>query len=210
MIFHDKYELLALRGGDREIALPGKELSSGRAVLVHLLAEGYTPENRTVLATIDQLPAEYQLRVLDKGDHDGIPYVVTEVLPPNLNLREWVAAAMAAPRPATNPGRSGVWRIPADTDAPRRSATPATEPGEFTRLFQAVKEPEPVRHSPPRPDDLPTMAMPVPKLDHPETPQSPSVARAEAPQPVVAPPAAVPAEPQVGCCQLQRLSNGRM
>ena len=88
MIFHDRYELLALRGGDREIALPGREISSGRDVLVHLLSDGYTPENRELLANIDKLPAEYQRRVLDIGDHEGIPYVVTDVLPPNLKLRE--------------------------------------------------------------------------------------------------------------------------
>src|ERR1017187_8274718 len=173
MIFHDRYELLALRGGDdREIALPGREISSGRDVLVHLLSAGYTPENQELLAIIDRLTAEPRRRVLDKGDHEGIPYVVTEVLPPNLKLREWLAAAMsAAPPPTTtaSPARSGVWRIPAVSEAPPKSApapdTPALEPGEFTRLFEAVKELEQVRRPPPTPDELPTPSMPMPKLD---------------------------------------------
>src|ERR1035438_4107288 len=181
MIFHDRYELLALRGGDdREIALPGREISSGRDVLVHLLSAGYTPENQELLAIIDRLTAEPRRRVLDKGDHEGIPYVVTEVLPPNLKLREWLAAAMsAAPPPTTtaSPARSGVWRIPAVSEAPPKSApapdTPALEPGEFTRLFEAVKELEQVRRPPPTPDELPTASMPMPKLD-PKVPAAPA------------------------------------
>src|ERR1022692_371568 len=181
MIFHDRYELLALRGGDdREIALPGREISSGRDVLVHLLSAGYTPENQELLAIIDRLTAEPRRRVLDKGDHEGIPYVVTEVLPPNLKLREWLAAAIsAAPPPTTtaSPARSGVWRIPAVSEAPPKSApapdTPALEPGEFTRLFEAVKELEQVRRPPPTPDELPTASMPMPKLD-PKVPAAPA------------------------------------
>lgn len=201
MIFHDKYELLALRGGDREIALPGKELSSGRAVLVHLLTTGYTPENREVLVTIEQLPAEYRLRVLDIGDHEGIPYVVTEVLPSNLNLREWLAAAKAAPKQPANLGRSGVWRIPADSGAPTRSNSPASEAGEFTRLFQTIKEPEQVRPAPPTPQDLPTAAMQMPKLGQPDCSQITPVQRAEAAQANEAPAArrtSPVAEPEPG------------
>jgi len=95
MIFHDKYELLALRGGDEEIALPGREISSGRDVLVHLLSAGYTIENRVLLRAIDKLPEEYRQKVLDKGDHDGIPYVITEVLPAKVKLRDWIAEAKA-------------------------------------------------------------------------------------------------------------------
>src|SRR5271166_3917459 len=129
MIFHEKYELLALRGGDHEIALPGREISSGRDVLVHLLAAGYTPENLELLAAIDKLPAEHQRRVLDKGDHEGIPYVVTEVLPGTLKLREWLAAAKSevpSPAPAKSSGHRGVWRIPTVTEAPPKSAAPAS------------------------------------------------------------------------------------
>ncbi len=203
MIFHDKYELLALHGGDREIALPGRELSSGRAVLVHLLSDGYTPENLAVLATIDQLSAEYRERVLDKGDHDGIPYVVTEVLPAKRNLREWLAEAKSAPRPPSNPGRSGVWRIPPESGAVKEDALPVSEAGEFTRFFQAMKEPEPVRSAPPKPDDLPTMAMPAPmlapRLEQLEPAQLASASGIEAAIPAVAAPAPVrDVEPEVG------------
>ena len=151
MIFHDKYELAALRGGDQEIAVPGREIASGRDVLVHLLAAGYTPENREVLAAIDKLTAEYRLRILDTGDHEGIPYVITDVLPANLKLREWLTAVQSAvrsPGPAQSPVRSGAWKIPPAAEATPKSGGAASEPGEFTRLFQAAK-----------PTDLATAAM---------------------------------------------------
>ena len=152
MIFHEKYELLALRGGDHEIALPGREISSGRDVLVHLLAAGYNPDNVEMLAAIDKLPAVHQRRVLDKGDHEGIPYVVTDVLPGTLKLREWLAEAEAqAPPPVKSTAHRGVWKIPAVLEAPPKGAAP-------------VKEPEPVRR-PPAQEDMPTAQMPVPRLD---------------------------------------------
>jgi len=92
MVFQDKYELLALRGGDNEIALPGREISSGRPVLLHLLAGGYAPENQELLRALGNLSSEQRGHVLDSGDHDGIPYVVTDTLPDNLSVRSWVAA----------------------------------------------------------------------------------------------------------------------
>lgn len=213
MIFHDRYELLALRGGDEgEITLPGREISSGRDVFVHLLATGYTQENRELLATLDKLPAEPRRRVLDQGDHEGIPYVVTEVLTPKLKLREWVAAVMSAappPAPAAGPARSGVWKIPHLSEAPRASApapgASAAEPGEFTRLFQSVKEPERVPR-PPTPDELPTAALAIPKQDQkaPAVPGEPDpgeftrLLRSATPAPAAAVPSPAPAEPGAG------------
>lgn len=172
MIFHDKYELLALRGGDEEIALPGREISSGRDVLVHLLSAGYTIENRVLLRAIDKLPEEYRQKVLDKGDHDGIPYVITEVLPAKVKLRDWIAEAKAAPaqKLPDSPIKSGVWKV-APVPAPEKSPQP--EVGEFTRLFQSVKEPPPVTR-PISPDDTPTAAIALPKLEEKAPPPAPA------------------------------------
>jgi hypothetical protein len=147
MVFHEKYELLALRFGGEEIALPGREISSGKAVLVHLLAAGYTPENQELLGTMRGLSAEEWQRVLEMGDHDGIPYVVTDSLPGNLSLRNWVKAATAAPPPMTT--ESLAWdRIAtapvahppaADRTSPAGNSTGG--PGEFTRMFQPAAVP---------------------------------------------------------------------
>jgi len=128
MVFQDKYELLALRGGDNEIALPGREISSGRPVLLHLLAGGYAPENQELLRALGNLSSEQRGHVLDSGDHDGIPYVVTDTLPDNLSVRSWVAAGAVA-------------QPPQSSESPAQAAAPYAEPGEFTRLFQAVEKP---------------------------------------------------------------------
>ncbi len=207
MIFHDRFELLALRGGDREIALPGREISSGRDVLVHLLSSGYSPENRELLAIIDGLSPEHRRRVLEKGDHEGIPYVVTETLPANVTLREWLSAAKAAtplPRQTKRPSRSGEWQIPPEKEAPPKtvpaSAPPAAQPGEFTRLFQAVKEPAPSGGLPKTPDEEPTATLTLPTLAH-EAPAAPAAPARPEPgeftrmmQAAAPPKAATPAE----------------
>jgi len=206
MIFHDKYELLALRGGDEEIALPGREISSGRDVLVHLLSAGYTIENRVLLRAIDKLPEEYRQKVLDKGDHDGIPYVITEVLPAKVKLRDWIAEAKAAPaqKLPDSPIKSGVWKV-APVPAPEKSPQP--EVGEFTRLFQSVQAP-PAAPQPMSQDDTPTAAIALPKLDEaPPGPAAPEpqpgeftrMLRSAAPppetKPAPPPPLAAPPEP---------------
>ena len=101
-------------------------------------------------------------RVLETGDNDGTPYVVTEMLAGNARLRDWVhtatAAVQAGPdRPARQAPtreftRAGAWRIPvaqpkvpplppalapSAPTVPSAPPTPAQEPGEFTRKFQA-------------------------------------------------------------------------
>jgi hypothetical protein len=128
MVFHDKYELLALRGGDKEIALLGREISSARPVLLHLLNGGYAAENEELLRVLGNLPADRRGHVLDSGDHDGIPYVVTDTLPGNLSLRSWVAAAVVAEPPQS-------------IGSAAQAGTPNVEPGEFTRLFQPGEKP---------------------------------------------------------------------
>jgi len=171
MVFHEKYELLALRGGDQEITLPGIEISSKRPVLVHLLAAGYTPENRELLRIIIELSAENQRRVLETGDHDGIPYVVTDILPESLSLRNWVTAGAAAkPEPGEFTRMFQAAAKPAQ--AKSEAGAGESEPGEFTRLFRspsgaatATPEPRPVAETlatPPAPE-APPAAPAVPR-----------------------------------------------
>jgi hypothetical protein len=176
MVFRDKYELLAIRGGDLEIALPGREISSARPVLVHLLAGGYAPENQELLRAVGNLSADQRKHVLDTGDHDGIPYVVTDTLPDNLLLRSWVAAAIVEqPRQSREPSA--------------QAGTPYAEPGEFTRLFQgAEKPPAPTR-----------AAAPAKLADAPARPEEQDTATmAKAATTEGAAPAAAPAEPEFG------------
>lgn len=180
MVFKDKYELLALRGGDREIALPGREICSAKPVLLHLLAGGYAPENQELLRALGNLSADQRGHVLDSGDHDGIPYVVTDTLPGNPSLRSWVAAAVvAAPSPKI------------ESTAP--ASAPIVEAGEFTRLFQAIEKPPEVPAKPAPETSTATMEAPPAAPAEPEIGEFTRLLRTPAP----AGPKAAPA-PQAG------------
>src|SRR5580704_7195587 len=124
MVFHEKYELLALRGGQQEIALPGRELATGRDVLVHLLAAGYTSENQSLLRIISKIPSPERAHVLDTGDHEGIPYVVTDTLPHNLSLKDWAAGAAVTSGKTGPLATSGAWKFPPEP-APAKPEPPA-------------------------------------------------------------------------------------
>ncbi|HWB95916.1 MAG TPA: hypothetical protein VG672_04420, partial [Bryobacteraceae bacterium] len=150
MRLHEKYELqVAVHNSEREIAVPAVDISSGRPVLVHLLAGGYNIENQALLKSIVALQPEDRQHILEAGDHDGIPFIVTDTLPGNASLRNWIAAV--APPPAAQPGikterlaRSGAWKMPAaqPPDAPPPPPAPA-EDDEFSRLFGSAVKPEP-------------------------------------------------------------------
>src|SRR5262252_5069021 len=93
MRFHGKYELPeSFQGHDRHIAVPGTEISTGRPVVVHLLSGGYIGENEEILKAAANVPPRYRRLVLETGDHEGVPYIVTEVLPGNAPLRAWLAS----------------------------------------------------------------------------------------------------------------------
>jgi hypothetical protein len=148
MVFHDKYELLALRSGEGEIALPGREILSGQPVVVHLMTSGHTPAVEEMLRRLKDLSAEDQRHVLDKGDHDGIPFVVTAVLPGKLSLSAWLETL--APPPVVKP--------------PLAETEPVEDPSASTRLF--VKRPvAPVPETP-----VPVSSAPAAKAAVPEPP----------------------------------------
>jgi len=148
MVFHDKYELLALRSGEGEIALPGREILSGQPVVVHLMTSGHTPAVEEMLRRLKDLSAEDQRHVLDKGDHDGIPFVVTAVLPGKLSLSAWLETL--APPPVVKPALA--------------ETGPIEDPSASTRLF--VKRPvAPVPETP-----VPVSSAPAAKAAVPEPP----------------------------------------
>ena len=140
MVFHDKFELLALHNGDREIALAGREILSGQPVVVHLLPAG---QKTAVQDLLRRIPAAEQRLVLDSGDHEGIPYVVTAVLPGNAGLENWIASLAPTPAPSAPGGQPGeftsLFIAPPQSSKPVPVA-PQPGPGEFTRLFAAPRE----------------------------------------------------------------------
>src|SRR5580658_260546 len=81
--------------GRADHTLPGRQISSGRLVTIHLLAGGHNPANDLLLAQVAALPPDYQACFLETGDFRGTPYVITDVLAGNPPLRQWMAALRA-------------------------------------------------------------------------------------------------------------------
>jgi hypothetical protein len=98
MDFYKKYELLELLRGDRVRVFSGREIATGRAVQVHLFTSGKTPETAALLERALQTPPGYRGVLLDIGEHEGTPYVVT-VLPAGFEtLDAWLDRVVPAVR----------------------------------------------------------------------------------------------------------------
>jgi len=97
MSFDDKYEILAELRNDGIRTVVAREKASGQAVEAHLFLSGRTPENNVLLDKIHQLPSEHRQFVLEVGDHDGTPYVVSHLLPDRRGFREWLGGIPDAP-----------------------------------------------------------------------------------------------------------------
>jgi hypothetical protein len=153
------YQLIELLPG------PGAESHrairrDGRAATLHVLRGGRTPENEATLARLRALPPEAQGKLLEVGEHEGDVFIAT-VAPPFLPLAAWLSEQLAPGEHSDEFAKVGTFRIPvrpgaAPPPAPRPvppqaskpvAADPpkppepapkaaATEPGEFTRMFQ--------------------------------------------------------------------------
>ena len=136
-----------------------REAASGREVFVHRVSSTEEQAEQTallrMLTTVLLRSAEARKLVLDFGDDQGFWYVVTESEPRCLILREWLQFELhrAAGSPAAEkhePEKPPV--EPPPMQPPARQAQPqalpiqpqalkvqqeATQPGEFTRMFEA-------------------------------------------------------------------------
>jgi hypothetical protein len=169
-----------------------REIASGRLVTAHLMQRGYTPENKRVLQTLLNLPRESRQRIIEVGEHEGVPFVVTEDL--GAPLTEWLrmqgpAAALSPLQP--EPGEFTKMfgpspASPAQIPQPREENGPElsrSQPGEFTLTFESPGLPLPGPSTFPPP--APKPATPV-AADAPEE----FTIRFESPLPVSPPPAA--------------------
>lgn len=122
MRFQERFDLPnAIHSRDNEMAIPGTDVSSGRPVTVHLLLARQDNELDELLRDIAGLSPERRRQVLDQGDYEGIPYVVTYPLPDDASLRAWISTP----------------EVQRPTQVLRPAGYKTPEPGEFTRLFQA-------------------------------------------------------------------------
>ena len=90
MRFYEKYELLAPLRDDGIKTFVAREITTGRALEVHLFVAGRTPENIAILAKLDRLGAAETRMIIERGELEGSPYVVAELLPGRKTLRSWV------------------------------------------------------------------------------------------------------------------------
>src|SRR5512135_3175733 len=112
MDFYRKYELIDPLPGEGSRSFRAKENSTGREVAVHLLVGGHTPVNEALLARVQALPAASAAKLIEVGDNQGTPYVVT-VAPTFQHLEQWLKDEETAGGDARRFTRVGVWKIPA-------------------------------------------------------------------------------------------------
>jgi hypothetical protein len=144
MSIFSKYEVLE-PVEDLEIrSFVAQEIASGRRVVIHFMLRGYTQENNRLLRQILYLPSERRHSVIEVGEHDGVPFVVTEDLMVSLN--EWLNGGATIPPAA--PQLPAVMETASETSGNRM-------PGEFTMMFKrpvvrpATPAPEPKQEKEP-------------------------------------------------------------
>jgi hypothetical protein len=123
----DRFELLELRREGSVQTYHAREISTARPVQVHLFIGGSGGENARLLELIPQLPESERRRILDRGDSQGFPYIVTDRLAGYVDFREWVTSN-------SNPsGMSASGRTPARTS----TRTPTIDE-QFFSLFDSA------------------------------------------------------------------------
>jgi hypothetical protein len=190
MSFDERFELGELVRFDGVRTFAARDRASGQELLAHFLEN--SSEAAALLASLDRLPERERQRIVDRGEREGVAYVVTGSLAGHAGLREWLAANAHEPRPLH---AAGAWKVVLPENGPEKSvdeqflalfptgetaqANPQEtapqaqqvprrrekEPGEFTRLFQAQppSAPRPPAASPIAPPPAP----PAGKADEP-------------------------------------------
>lgn len=135
MGLYDRFELLEMRHSDGVQTYHAREIVTARPVQVHFLSNPI--EAGVLLASVDRLPVPERRRVLDMGEIQGIPYVVTDRLAGYATFREWLTTKAAATR---RPGLdTQFWKL---FDSPAASV-PAPVTGSPFLDKEAEPEPEP-------------------------------------------------------------------
>lgn len=93
MRLYDRFELLDLDRDEGVLSYTAREIATGLPVKVHLFGKPKAPLQAALLEAIDRLPESEKSRILDRGEHEGKPYLVTDRLAPYAGLTEWVKSA---------------------------------------------------------------------------------------------------------------------
>src|SRR5712691_6771523 len=216
--FYDRFELLELQRDDGIRTFQAREIATGRLVQAHLFVHAHAPESAALLQKLDVLPEEERGRIVDRGEHQGTPYVVTERLVDQPGLREWLVSKtkkpVLLPMEKKALDTAGAWRIvrpPAPAPAPSPEASlpepsPRTLDEQFAELFETAELPTLRRDSPPPPATERTLEMPPPQASAPPA-GAPAAGPGEftrmfqSPTRTVSQPAPAPAGPAPGSTQ---------
>ncbi len=219
MSLYERYELLDLNRDDGVKTFEAREIATGRPVKVHLFVRPSAPLQAALLKAIDHLSEPDLQRILERGKHQGTPYLVTDRLPDYPGLSEWVQAAshQSKAKPAKPVlETAGAWKVqpnppppspapPAPVAAPEESAlnqqfvelfATAERPVVADSLLQAAQRPQsaaPVR--PPEPVMKPAPAEPG---EFTRMFQAPALAAPPAPTPAPVLTPAPPAQTEAG------------
>ena len=213
MSLYERYELLDLNRDDGVKTFEAREIATGRPVKVHLFVRPAAPLQAALLKAIDHLSESDRKRIVERGKHEGTPYVVTDRLPDYPGLSEWVQAASKSKTAKPALETAGAWKVQPVPPPPAPAPAPAAVPQEsvlnqqFVELFTTAERPvvaDSLLQSPQRPQSVAPVRPPEPaRKQAPAEPgeftrmfQAPAVAAPVAPPP--APPAAPPAKAEVG------------
>ncbi len=214
MNIEKQFQLLGLLRDDGIRTFRAKEIASGRDLQIHIF-HSEASENRLLFERLRALPLNARHELLELGYEDKTPYVVTDPLPRETGARAWFGRLLrpvveSAAGDASNFSKVGVWKTA--VELPKVDLRgPASEPGEFTKMFQGTPHPQ---AAPAEPGEFTRMFQPsaVPAQRPATPPPSPEPLGAEpgeftrmfqpppapvqstaVPTPAAAPP--VPAEP---------------
>jgi hypothetical protein len=134
MDFYQKYELLDLLKDEGVKAFNAREISTGRRITIFLFVGEQARLHVDLLEQLRKSQRSGRADLLEVGDNQGTPFVVTEPLGGLAELKRKVAvspAPAAAPRAGRPPDaftRVGVWHIPSSTLSDERGGTHVAGP----------------------------------------------------------------------------------
>ncbi|MGH9558434.1 MAG: hypothetical protein ACRD30_04275 [Bryobacteraceae bacterium] len=91
----ERFELLELRRDDGIQTFHAREVATARPVQVHVFPPSMGPEYMNLLKEIDRLPDTERRRVIERGEHRDVRYIVTDRLAGYSGIREWLAVKPA-------------------------------------------------------------------------------------------------------------------
>lgn len=128
MSLYSRYEIVAPVAEPQVRTFEARDIASGRRVWVHVILGG---EGGGVLRKVANVPPAARAAIIEIGEQDGNPFIVTDDL--GGSLLAWLDAQISA-KPATGGGVGAAEPKPAEPKA-APPVVPAREPGDFTRMF---------------------------------------------------------------------------